>query len=142
MSLMIERGRIREIRGNTLTITRENSAACFGCMDRKCKAKELSYDAENSAGLTLRPGQLVETETAASAFRQGMAVLLPPPLGFIAGYGITGLAFPSVSEPSRTAGGVLLLFAAAFAVYFIRRRFPPKTIRRVTRIVSPAAGGS
>jgi sigma-E factor negative regulatory protein RseC len=133
---MIERGRIREIRGNTLTIIRENSAACFGCMDRKCKAKELSYDAENSAGLALRPGQLVETETAASAFKQGLAVLLPLPLGFITGYVITGLVFPSVSESSQAAGGVLLLFAAAFAVYFIRHRFPPKNVRRVIRIVS------
>jgi sigma-E factor negative regulatory protein RseC len=133
---MIERGRIREIRGNTLAITRENSAACFGCMDRKCKAKELSYDAENSAGLALRPGQLVETETAASALKQGLGALLPPLLGFIAGYVITGLVFPPASEPSQAAGGVLFLFAAAFAVYFIRRRFPPKTIRRVIRIVS------
>ncbi|MDR2739452.1 MAG: hypothetical protein LBB68_06440, partial [Treponema sp.] len=96
---MIERGRIREIRENTLIITRENSAACFGCMDRKCKAKELSYDAENSVGLALRPGLLVETETAASAFKQGLAALLPLPLSFITGYVITGLVFPSVSEP-------------------------------------------
>jgi sigma-E factor negative regulatory protein RseC len=133
---MIERGRIREIRGNTLTISRENGIACFGCMDRKCKTKELSYDAENPAGLALRPGQLVETEAAASALKQGLAALLPLPLGFTAGYAITGLVFPSVSEPFRAAAGVLLLFAAAFAVYFIRRRFPSKTIRRVIRIVS------
>jgi hypothetical protein len=79
---------------------------------------------------------LVETETAAPALKEGLAALLPLPLGFITGYVITGLAFPSVSEPSQAAGGVLLLFAAAFAVYFIRRRFPPKTVRRVIRIVS------
>ncbi|MDR1596755.1 MAG: SoxR reducing system RseC family protein [Treponema sp.] len=133
---MIERGRIREIRGNTLTIARENSIACFGCMDRKCKAKGLSYDAENSAGLALRPGQLVETETAASALKQGLAALLPLPTSFIAGYVISGLVFPSASEPFRAAVGVLFLFTAAFAVYFIRRRFPPQTIRRVIRIVS------
>jgi sigma-E factor negative regulatory protein RseC len=132
---MIERGRIREVRGNTLTIAREDNAACFGCMDRKCKTRGL-YDAENPAGLALSPGQLVETETAASALKQGLVVLLPPLLGFVAGYIITGFVFPSVLEPPRTAAGVLFLFTTAFAIYFIRRRFPPKTIRRVIRIVS------
>ncbi|GHV76154.1 hypothetical protein AGMMS49942_09750 [Spirochaetia bacterium] len=132
---MTETGRIREIRGNTLTITRENSIACFGCMNAECKVKELSYNAENSAGLDLQPGQLVETEAVASAIKQGLAVLLPPILGFIAGYVLTGVLFPSARDPSRAAAGVLLLFAAAFALYFIRRRFPPKTIRRVIRVV-------
>jgi sigma-E factor negative regulatory protein RseC len=105
-------------------------------MNRECKAKTLSYHAENIAGLALQPGQLVETEAAASALKQGLAVLLPPSLGFIAGYVLTGIIFPTTGDPARAAAGVLLLFATAFAIYFIRRRFPPKTICRVIREAS------
>ncbi|MFP3040622.1 SoxR reducing system RseC family protein [Treponema primitia] len=130
---MIETGRIREIRGNILTLDRENNIACFGCMNRECKTKELSYQAENTTGLAFRPGQIVETEASASALKQGLAVLLPPPLGFIAGYVLTGIIFPAAGDPSRAAAGALLLFATAFTIYFIRRRFPPKTICRVIR---------
>ncbi|GHV32767.1 hypothetical protein AGMMS4952_23770 [Spirochaetia bacterium] len=124
---MTETGRIREIRGETITITRENSIACFGCMNQECKVKELSYSAENPGGLDLAPGQLVETEAVASAVKQGLTVLLPPVLGFIAGYILTGVLFPAVGDPARAAAGVLLLFAAAFILYFIRRRSPPVT---------------
>ena len=135
---MSEMGRIREIRGNTLTIAQENNLACFGCMKAECKAKELIFKAENPVGLSLQPGQLVETEAAASALKQGLTVLLPPVLGFILGYVVTGVIFPNAGDPPRAAVGALLLFTAAFALYFIRRSFPPKTIRRVIRVVEGA----
>ena len=130
---MIETGRIREIRGSTLIITRESPIACFSCMNAECKAKAITYTAENPAGLSLLPGQLVEPEAAASALRQGLAALLPPVLGFIAGYVLTGVLYPTAGEAARAAAGALALFAAAFACYVVRRRFPPKTIRRVIR---------
>jgi sigma-E factor negative regulatory protein RseC len=104
-------------------------------MNQECTVKELAYDAENPTGLNLMPGQLVETEAVASAITQGLAVLLPPILGFIAGYVLTGVLFPAAGDPARAAAGVLLLFATAFTLYFIRRRFPPKTTRRVIRVV-------
>jgi sigma-E factor negative regulatory protein RseC len=132
---MTETGKIKEIEGTTLTIDREDDTACFGCLDKECKARAFSYNAENTSGLLLRPGQLVETETAASPLKQGLAALLPPPLGFIAGYVATGLAFPASGEPLRAATGALALFAAAGTLYLIRRRRPPKIIRRVVRVV-------
>jgi sigma-E factor negative regulatory protein RseC len=135
---MTETGTIKEIRGSALTIARENDEACFGCLDQECKARSFSYHAENTAGLALRPGQLVETETTASPLTQGLAALLPPALGFVAGYGGTGLAFPAAGEPARAAAGVLLLFAAAAALYLLRRRRPPKILRRVVRVVEAA----
>ncbi|MDR1248960.1 MAG: SoxR reducing system RseC family protein [Treponema sp.] len=132
---MTETGTIREIQGSTVTIARESDVACSGCADRECKAKSFSYSAENTPGLLLRPGQLVETKTAASSFRQSLAALLPPPLGFIAGYAATGLAFPACGEPPRAAAGALLFFAAAAVFYLIRRRYPPKIVRQVVRVV-------
>jgi sigma-E factor negative regulatory protein RseC len=132
---MTETGKIREIRGTTLTIARESDAACMACADKACKARSYSYNAENTAGLSLRPGQLVETETAASPLKQGLGALLPPALGFIAGYAATGAAFPAAGEPQRAAAGALLLFAVAGALYLIRRRRPPGIARRVVRVV-------
>jgi sigma-E factor negative regulatory protein RseC len=84
------------------------------------------------------PGQLVETEAVASAVKQGLAVFLPPILGFIIGYILTCALFPTAGDPPRAAAGVLFLFAVAFALYFLRCRFPPKTIRRVVRVVEGA----
>jgi sigma-E factor negative regulatory protein RseC len=135
---MTETGKIKEIRGTTLTIARENDAACFGCPDTECKTRAFSYSAENTPGLPLRPGQLVETETAASPLKQGLGALLPPALGFAAGYGATGLVHPAAGEPLRAAVGALLLFAVAGALYVIRRRRPPEIIRRVVRVVDEA----
>jgi sigma-E factor negative regulatory protein RseC len=132
---MTETGKIKQVQGTSVTIARENNSACFGCLDQECKAKAFSYGAENTAGLPLRPGQVVETETVASPLKQGLAVLVPPLLGFIVGYTVIGAAFPTTGEPPRAAGGTLLLFVAAAAIYFIRRRNPPKIIRRVVRIV-------
>jgi sigma-E factor negative regulatory protein RseC len=132
---MTETGKIREIQGTAITIARENDIACFGCTDRECKARAFSYNAENPDGLPLRPGQVVETETVASPLKQGLAALLPPIAGFVAGYTAIGAAFPASGEPPRAAGGVLLLFAVAAALYLIRRLRPPKIVRRVVRVV-------
>jgi sigma-E factor negative regulatory protein RseC len=132
---MTEIGKIKEIRGSTLTIGREDDTACFGCPDTECKTRSFSYNAENTAGLPLLPGQLVETETAASPLKQGLGALLPPALGFVAGYVGTGLAYPAAGEPLRAAAGALLLFAVAGALYLVRRRHPPVIIRRVVRVV-------
>jgi sigma-E factor negative regulatory protein RseC len=132
---MTETGTIKEIRGTTLIIARGNDEACFGCPDNECKAKAFSYRAENTADLPLKPGQLVETETSASPFKQGLGALLPPALGFIAGYGAVGLAVPAAGEPLRSATGVLALFAVAGALYLVRRRHPPEILRRVVRVV-------
>jgi sigma-E factor negative regulatory protein RseC len=135
---MIETGRVKEIQGSSLLIDRESDINCFGCLDKECKARAYSYSAENAAGLDLRPGLLVETETAASPIRQGLGALLPPLLGFVAGYVVTGLAIPAAGEPLRAAAGALLLFAVAGALYLFRRRHPPRIIRRVVRVVGEA----
>jgi sigma-E factor negative regulatory protein RseC len=135
---MTETGKIKHVQGTAVTIARESDIACAGCLDRDCKAKAFSYNAENSSGLPLRPGQLVETETVASPFKQGLAALLPPLAGFITGYAVTGAAFPTTGEPSRAAGGALLLFVAAAATYLIRRHNPPRIIRHVVRVVEEA----
>jgi sigma-E factor negative regulatory protein RseC len=132
---MTETGKSREIRGSTVYIARENDVACIVCLDKECKARSFSYDAENTPGLSLRPGQLVETRTVASTLRQSLAALLPPPLGFIAGYAATGLAFPGSGEPPRAAGGALLFFAAAAVFYLFRRRYPPRIVRQIVRVV-------
>jgi sigma-E factor negative regulatory protein RseC len=132
---MTETGKIKEIRGATVYIARENDAACMACADRECKARSFSYSAENTPGLPLRPGQLVETKTAGSTLKQSLAALIPPPLGFIAGYLATGLAFPGSGEPPRAAGGVLLFFAAAAVFYLFRRRRPPQIFRQIVRVV-------
>jgi sigma-E factor negative regulatory protein RseC len=133
---MTETGKIREIRGSTVYIARESDAACFGCMDRECKARSFSYSAENTPGLPLKPGQLVETKTAGSSLRQSLAALIPPPLGFVAGYLATGLVFPGSGEPPRAAGGALLFFAAAAVFYLFRRRYPPRIVREVVRVIA------
>jgi sigma-E factor negative regulatory protein RseC len=77
---------------------------------------------------------LVEIENSgASLLSQTLAALLPPLLGFAAGFWLVGLFHPETGEPARAALGVLCMFAAAGAVYLVRRR-GPKIISRIRRV--------
>jgi hypothetical protein len=58
-------------------------------------------------------------------FFQAAAALLPPALGFAAGFGLTGLFFPLSGEGARAAGGTVFMFLSALGVYLFRR-FPPE----------------
>ena len=133
---MIEQGSIESLSGALAAVRPKSSAACFGCMNRRCKAGRELILAENHLGLPLTIGQVVETEfPAASAQLQAALALGPPVLGFIAGYLLAGIA-ASPSDPFRAFCGVTALFAAALIVYRIRRRFPPKNLQRVISIIS------
>jgi hypothetical protein len=56
-----------------------------------------------------------------------MAALLPPALGFAAGFVLTGLLFPLSGEGSRAAAGLVFMFLFAFGVYLFRRRSPAES---------------
>jgi hypothetical protein len=58
-------------------------------------------------------------------FSQGAAALLPPALGFTAGFALTGLFFPLSGGEFRAAMGAALMFLSALIVYFFR--FPSDT---------------
>jgi hypothetical protein len=55
---------------------------------------------------------------------QGAAALLPPALGFAAGFILTGLLFPLSGEGLRAAAGAALMFLCALGVYLVRRPSP------------------
>jgi len=132
---MTETGKVREINGKTVIIQPDSLASCFGCMKEECKACG-SISAENSLSLSLRAGQTVEVNApAASVFRQALAALVPPALGFAAGFFLTRLFYPSAGEGAAASMGVIFLFAAAFIVYAVRKRKPPDKAYTVTRIL-------
>jgi positive regulator of sigma E activity len=132
---MTETGKIREINGKTVVIKPDLLAACFGCMKEECKACG-SITAENPLSLSLRAGQTVEVSApAASVFRQALAALVPPALGFAGGFFLTRIFFPSADEGAAAGMGVIFLFAAAFIVYVVRKRYPPDKVFTITRII-------
>jgi sigma-E factor negative regulatory protein RseC len=134
---VIKTGRIRDITGDTVTLIEEQSGACFGCMNRECSRPLRILRAGNPHRLPLSPGQTVEAEISRpSLIREALAILLPPILGFMAGYFLTGLLFPA----GEAAGGVLCLLGTAFLLYRIRRWFPPGTNIRILRVVDGAEG--
>ena len=119
-------GRVRSVSGKTVTIKPERPA-CFGCLNQECTEGFAPVTAENVNSLDLAPGQLVETGFSPRALLcQGAAALIPPLLGFIAGFVFTGILFPKSGDALRAACGALLLFAAAFGFYFFRKRFPSR----------------
>jgi sigma-E factor negative regulatory protein RseC len=135
MTKMTDRGRVREITETTLTLIRGvPSDACFGCMNQECKSGGITYPAANPRRLSLRVGQLVETECPAP-LKQALAALLPPALGFIAGYVFTALSFPAAGDPARAAAGVLLMFLAGAARFLIVKRLGTRGLPRVTRVI-------
>jgi sigma-E factor negative regulatory protein RseC len=105
-------------------------------MKRECAGGFAPVSAENRDGLDLAKGQRVETGSSPrSLLAQGAAALAPPLLGFIAGFFLARMLFPRSGEGFRAACGALLLFAAALGFYFFRRRFPPKNLPRVLRVL-------
>ena len=135
-----EKGKIREIRENLIIIAPDRSASCFGCMEMECKSKGGVLNAENPKALPLKIGQTVEIKIQGASFlsilKQSIGALLPPALGFIAGFYFTRLFFPDIKEEAAVFIGVIQLFVTAFIVYKIRKKFPAKEYPRyVERIV-------
>jgi len=132
---MTETGKVREINGKIIVIKPDSLTACFGCMKEECKACG-SISAENPLSLSLRAGQTVEVSApAVSVFRQALAALVPPALGFAGGFFLTRLFLPSAGEGACATAGVVFLFVAAFIVYRARKRHPPGKAYTVTRII-------
>ena len=133
---MIRRGPVAEIRGNLIIIKTDANAACFGCMNSECKKNGSSVCAENPKALSLSIGQMVEAEAGGKDLAlEAFSALLPPILGFIAGFFLTRLSFPAAGEGEAAGAGVIMLFAAAFAFYRIRKKSPAKSRFMVTRII-------
>jgi sigma-E factor negative regulatory protein RseC len=107
-------------------------------MNQECKAGGISYTVTNPRRLPLTVGELVETETPAP-LKQILGTLLPPILGFIAGYVLTGLCFPVAGDPAKAAAGVLLMFLSGAVRFLIRKRLGPGGLPEVTRVVDDGA---
>ncbi|QQO11051.1 SoxR reducing system RseC family protein [Breznakiella homolactica] len=133
---MTEIGRISRIEGSAVTIKGGEIGSCFGCMNQECKSNQRVFTAENSYNLPLAAGQVVETETPArSSIFQAAAAILPPALGFIAAFMLTGLLVPGSGDGARAAAGVLGMFLVSFIVYLIRKHLIPAAMPRITRIL-------
>jgi hypothetical protein len=133
---VIERGRVRSVNGTSVTIQQELGAACFGCMNAECKKGKGLITAENSAGLDLAPGQIVETSVSRSSLAlQVLTVLCPPLTGYAGTFILTGIAFPGLGEPVRAALGVTALAAVGFVCFKLARRFQARTAIRVVRVL-------
>jgi sigma-E factor negative regulatory protein RseC len=107
-------------------------------MHQECKTRARFFTAKNSLQFPLAIGQVVQIETPKGMLvEQALAALLPPLLGFMGGFMLSGLLVPASGDPARAAGGVLGLFIAAYLTYLIRKKYPAKTTLHVVGIVSP-----
>jgi positive regulator of sigma E activity len=101
----------------------------------RCRKPQL-IAAENRTGRELSPGQFVEMETAKrSLVKQALSSLLPPFVGFTAGFALAGVFSPLSGDGARGAAGVAGLFFAGFAVYALRNRFPDKSRSHIVRVI-------
>ena len=133
---MKELGRILEISGKKITIKGGEIGGCFGCMSQECKVNGKILSAENRQDLPLQIGQTVEIDNpTATTVGQGIAVLAPPLLAFVAGYVIVMLRFPQSGDEIRAAVGVAAMLLGFFAVYWIRKLIPDTGAPQVVRIV-------
>jgi hypothetical protein len=133
---MIERGRVSSVNGTSVIIQRELGVSCFGCMNAECKKGKGLITAENSAGLDLAPGQLVETSVSRSSLAlQILTALCPPLAGYAGTFILTGIALPGLGEPVRAALSVIALGAVGFLCFKLRRRFQTRTAITVVRVV-------
>jgi positive regulator of sigma E activity len=136
---MKERGTLLSLADGGGVVELEKIGACGGCGSRECRAKRRMVRAENRTGLPLAEGRQVELEIGPrSILAQAAFSLLPPLLGFGAGFFLAGL-IPGWGPPLRTAGGFFLLLAAALLTFAIRRRFPPRENFHIVRLIHDAA---
>jgi sigma-E factor negative regulatory protein RseC len=106
-------------------------------MQQECKTRTRFLKAKNPFQFPLAIGQVVKIETPkAMLVGQAFAALLPPMVGFMGGFILTGLLVPVSGDPARAAGGVLGLFILAYLIYLIRKKHPAETILQVVEIVS------
>ena len=141
---MIESGRVITVNGRLVTIRQDKSpdkGDCFGCMNHTCRRAGGFIQAINSRGLPLETGQHVETEIrAVSLFVQSLQALLPPVLGFIAGFYLWRLMFPASGEGGQTFAGAILMLAAGLGFYLFRRRFPVKMLPVISAVLDGEDG--
>jgi hypothetical protein len=134
---MTESGKILEISGKTVIIKPDLGGICFGCMKEECRACG-GILAENPLSLSLKAGLTVEVSAPGSPiFRQALAALIPPALGFTAGFFLTRLFFPEAGEGAAAGVGALFLFAAACVMFKVRAKIPAGKVFKVTRIIAP-----
>jgi len=111
------------------------SEVCFGCMEQECKGHVRHFIAKNSLGLSLNVGQVVEVEVPKTMLiSQGLQVLLPPIIGFFAGFILTGIIFINSGEPARAMGGVVMFLFTGYVIYLVRKKIPQNTIPQVTKV--------
>ena len=137
-NIMTETGKIREICGSRVTIALDRSAYCFGCINHECKSNGGFISAENPLDLSLETGQTVEVKTPALNIRllgQAFKALLPPALGFTAGFIIIRLFFPAATEGAAAALGAVFLFVFAFIVYKTSKKPPAGSGFTILRVV-------
>ncbi|MDR3343382.1 MAG: hypothetical protein LBT14_11470 [Treponema sp.] len=97
------------------------SMDCFGCMHQECTASRRLMQEEPQGNLSITPGQATETAWPLTVLvREALVALLPLIVGFIGGFMGAGIIFPGSGDPSRAAGGVVTLVAAAFITYRVR----------------------
>ena len=136
MPKLTESGRIREIRGNLAIVVPNKSAACFGCLNQECRSGGGQISAENSLNLPLSAGQVVEVSAPGAAVAsQALAVVLPPIIGFAAGFSLVRLAFPVAGEAVAAFAGLALFFGAAIIINKIRKGKPAGFLYSITRIL-------
>jgi positive regulator of sigma E activity len=127
------KGKIYSMEGSSVFIAGERTD-CFGCV--KCHGKPKLIAVENRMGLDLSLGQIVETAiTKKSLLKQIFSALLPPFLGFTAGFLLIRHIFPTPEDAAQAAAGAAGLFAAGFITYLVRKRLPVKDLPTVVRIL-------
>ena len=134
---MTEKGRVREIKGNLVTVIPDIDASCSGCMNVECKAGGRSFQAENLLALPVSLGQTVEISApGVSLTGQVLMAFMPLALGFAAGFFLARLFFPEAGEGVHACSGVVCLFASAFIVYRVRRKKQAEEVFSITRIIA------
>jgi hypothetical protein len=113
--------------GNRSPLTRKMKAprpgeapSCPGCL--RLKGPSCPLSARNRGAADCR-----REVSRRDLFSQGAAALLPPALGFAAGFALAGRLFPLSGEEVRAAAGLVLMFLTASGVCLFRRRSPVKS---------------
>ena len=104
---MIEQATVSEVRGQTIVLDCKRRGSCKSCGSAFCRTDTRSFEAANSRGLELSPGDVVDVYLApGKTIAAGFMVLIVPLFLFVVAYLVVGRISPAASEGIRALFGL------------------------------------
>jgi len=134
---MIEQATVSEVRGQTVVLGCKRRGSCKSCGSAFCKTDTRSFEARNTRGYDLTPGDVVDVYLEpGKTIGAGFLVLIVPLLLFIAAFLVAGRIAPAASEGVKALFGLGGLAAGFGLSWLYSRSRGVEGLPEITKVTS------